>query len=138
MEHEQERKKAAADVKKAKLENLEKKIAAASIDLEAHAGKKHRFDDTEYLEESRELVDNVRSAVTAGELPIAQFTSAVFMLSIVIGLLKKKKKAKMSHPSGSPEASCNSAGTTLATSTKVHESKPPGAAVSSISVTASA
>ena len=135
MEHEQERKKAAADVKRAKLENLEKKIAAASTDSEAHAGKKHRLDDTAYLEESRQLVDDVRSAVTAGELPIVRFPTAVSILNIVIGLLKKKKKAKTSHASGSPE---NSAGTTLTTSTKEQESKPAGAAVSSISVAASA
>lgn len=37
-------------------------------------GKKRRFDDTEYLEQSRELVDNVKSALAAG--------------------LKKRKKAK--------------------------------------------
>lgn len=64
MENEQERKKAAAEAKKAKLETLEKKIASA--DPESSAGKKHRFDDTEYLEESREIIDNVRSAVSTG------------------------------------------------------------------------
>lgn len=93
MEHESDRKKAAADAKKAKLENLERKIAAASVDPETLAGKKHRFDDTEYLEESRELVDNVRSAVSTG-------------------LLKKKKKAKIDQPSAPPEAS-KSADTTV-------------------------
>ena len=66
MGNEDERKKAQAEAKKAKLEVLEKKIAAASGDPETVAGKKHRFDDTEYLEESREIVDNVKSAVSAG------------------------------------------------------------------------
>lgn len=47
----------------------------AEVDLEELARKRHRFEDTEYLEQSREIKDNVRSAVTAG-------------------LLKKKKKAK--------------------------------------------
>lgn len=50
--------------------------------MEVLSGKKHRFDDTEYLEQSRELVDNVKSAVS-------------------VGLLKKRKKAKTSP---SPEA----------------------------------
>jgi archaellum component FlaC len=66
MENEDGRKKAAVDAKKAKLETLERKIAAVSADPESLAGKKHRFDDTEYLEESREIIDNVKSAVSAG------------------------------------------------------------------------
>ena len=32
-------------------------------------GAKRRFDDTEYLEQSREIVDSVKSAVTAGIFP---------------------------------------------------------------------
>jgi hypothetical protein len=52
------------------------------VSVEVMSGKKHRFDDTEYLEQSREIVDNVKSAVS-------------------IGLLKKRKKAKTSS---SPEA----------------------------------
>ena len=31
------------------------------------AGKKHRFEDTEYLEQSKELVDGVKNAVSAGK-----------------------------------------------------------------------
>ena len=38
-----------------------------SEDLKQLAGKKHRFDDSEYLEQSREINDNVRSAVSAGK-----------------------------------------------------------------------
>lgn len=66
MENEEERKKAAAQAKKAKLETLEKKIASASVDPVSSVGKKHRIDDTEYLEESREIIDNVKSAVSTG------------------------------------------------------------------------
>ncbi|KAL7417008.1 telomere stability and silencing-domain-containing protein [Mrakia frigida] len=52
-------------------------------DLVQLAGKKHKFDDSEYLEQSREINDNVRSAVSAG-------------------LLKnRKKKAKLSASSSS-------------------------------------
>ena len=36
-------------------------------DLVQLAGKKHKFDDSEYLEQSREINDNVRSAVSAGK-----------------------------------------------------------------------
>ncbi|KAI9570635.1 telomere stability and silencing-domain-containing protein [Boletus coccyginus] len=89
MENEEERKKAAAQAKKAKLEILEKKIASASVDPESSAGKKHRIDDTEYLEESREIIDNVKSAVSTG-------------------LLKKKKMAKINHSSNSPGSSSSS------------------------------
>jgi hypothetical protein len=88
LEGEPARKRAAADAQKAKLDALEKKLgiapstSAATGDEEPRAstsklndgvapeplaGKKHRFDDTEYLEQSREIVDGVKSAVTAGE-----------------------------------------------------------------------
>ncbi|KIM84264.1 hypothetical protein PILCRDRAFT_56911, partial [Piloderma croceum F 1598] len=72
------RKRAAAGAQKAKLEALEKKLgltpsSSSAADeesrastskhdggvLEPLAGKKHRFDDTEYLEQSREIVDGV-------------------------------------------------------------------------------
>jgi len=84
MENEDERKKAATEAKRAKLETLEKKIASA--DPESSVGKKHRLDDTEYLEESQEIIDNVKSAVSTG-------------------LLKKKKKAKVVQSSTTPEVS---------------------------------
>ncbi|KIJ11992.1 hypothetical protein PAXINDRAFT_137450 [Paxillus involutus ATCC 200175] len=93
IENEDERKKAATEAKKAKLDKLERKIALASGDSETLAGRKHRFDDTEYLEESQEIVDNVKSAVTAG-------------------LFKKKKKAKTNHSNLSESSS------TLPTETK--------------------
>lgn len=72
LEHEPARKKAAAEAQRAKLDALERKLgieggAGSSSNGDAQvAGRKHRFDDTEYLEQSRELVDNVKSAVTAG------------------------------------------------------------------------
>ncbi|KAI0292149.1 telomere stability and silencing-domain-containing protein [Russula brevipes] len=82
LEQEPARKKAAAEEQRAKLEALERKLgidgdagSSSNGDPTQVAGRKHRFDDTEYLEQSRELVDNVKSAVTAG-------------------LLKKRKKAK--------------------------------------------
>jgi hypothetical protein len=96
LENEPARQKAEKEAQRAKLEALERRLgitpasastsgnnpsgSSSSSPPEQLAGKKHRFDDTEYLEQSREIVDNVKSAVAAG-------------------LLKKKKKAKTSHPS---------------------------------------
>lgn len=62
------------------MEALEKKLGISQSNggpSEPLAGKKHRLEDTEYLEQSRELVDNVKSAVTVGKLcfsPIATTT----------------------------------------------------------------
>lgn len=80
IESEPARKKAAQEAKRAKLEALEKKlgIVDGAGPSEPLAGKKHRFDDTEYLEQKEEIVENVKSAVAAG-------------------LMKKKKKAKLTH-----------------------------------------
>ncbi|PIL29889.1 hypothetical protein GSI_08098 [Ganoderma sinense ZZ0214-1] len=74
------RKKAQQDAQKAKLEALERKlgISADGPSSSPIAGKKHRLEDNEYIEQSREIVDNVKSAVSAG-------------------MIKKKKKAKTTH-----------------------------------------
>ena len=40
----------------------------ADVDIEELARKKHKFDDNKFFEESREINENVRSAVVAGEL----------------------------------------------------------------------
>ncbi|KAF7363536.1 hypothetical protein MSAN_01010200 [Mycena sanguinolenta] len=101
LESEPERLKAKAEAEKAKLEALERKLgieppskngagpskpSGSGEEPPVLAGKKHRFDDTEYLEQSRDLVDGVKSAVTAA-------------------LLKKKKKAKLTHPAPESEKS---------------------------------
>ncbi|KAG8897052.1 hypothetical protein FRB99_008483 [Tulasnella sp. 403] len=109
LEEEPARKKAAQEAAKAKLQALEKQLgvspAASSSaagpsgisteagpssqgkgkEAEPVAGKKHRFDDTEYLEQSEAIVDNVKSAVTAA-------------------LLKKRKKAKLDNKPSVPAA----------------------------------
>ncbi|KAJ7940521.1 telomere stability and silencing-domain-containing protein, partial [Mycena leptocephala] len=105
LESEPERLKAKADAQKAKLEALERKLGIEPPsklmlplrDPPVLAGRKHRFDDTEYLEQSRDLVDGVKSAVSAA-------------------LLKKKKKAKLSHPAPSTEKSDSHPETSTATS----------------------
>ncbi len=79
------------------------------------AGKKHRFDDNEYLEQSRELVDNVRSAVTAGQFSCFYFLFFFFLhrdpsiLSFththrLVGLRKKRKKAKIDQSLPKPSS----------------------------------
>ncbi|KAF8907356.1 telomere stability and silencing-domain-containing protein [Gymnopilus junonius] len=98
IESEPARLAAKAEAQKQKLVNLERKLgidtssSSKSSDPNASpdvlAGKKHRFDDTEYLEKSHELKEGVKNAVSAA-------------------LLKKKKKAKLSHSpdEGSSKAS---------------------------------
>jgi len=96
LESEPLRKKAAADAQKAKLEALERQLGIVPgrptgpdiQDSSLVAGRKRRFDDTEYLEQSKEIVDGVKSAVAAG-------------------LLRKRKKGKVldeesERPSAAP------------------------------------
>ncbi|KJA16446.1 hypothetical protein HYPSUDRAFT_147785 [Hypholoma sublateritium FD-334 SS-4] len=89
IEHEPARLAAKAEAERVKLETLERKLGIApstsstktdsSVTAEVLSGKKHRFDDTEYLEKSNELKEGVKNAVSAA-------------------LLKKKKKAKLASP----------------------------------------
>ncbi|KAG6844971.1 hypothetical protein H0H87_002085 [Tephrocybe sp. NHM501043] len=102
LESEPERVAAKAAAQKAKLEALERKLGIVPANASANnsavgssepsrstgtdlppvlAGTKHRFDDTEYLEQSRELTENVKNAVSAA-------------------LLKRKKKTKLAHTTG--------------------------------------
>ena len=108
LEQEPARKKAAAAAQRAKLEALERKLgieggagSSSSGDAAQVAGKKHRFDDTEYLEQNRELVDNVKSAVTAGQsffkFSLHGDPSIPSLTHCLTGLLKKRRKAKADH-----------------------------------------
>jgi hypothetical protein len=81
LELEPERLTAKAEAQRAKLEALERKLGIEP----PTGGKVTCFDDIEYLEQSRELSEGVKNAVTAA-------------------LLKKKKKAKLAYPNDmSPE-----------------------------------
>lgn len=107
LEQEPARKKAAAAAQRAKLEALERKLgieggpgSSSSGDAAQVAGRKHRFDDTEYLEQNRELVDNVKSAVTAGQnfsFSLHGDPSISSLTHCLTGLLKKRRKAKADH-----------------------------------------
>lgn len=72
IENEAARKKAEKEAQRAKLEALERQLGidpSSSGDVgpsSSTVGKKHRFDDTEYLEQSRDIVDGVKNAVAAG------------------------------------------------------------------------
>jgi hypothetical protein len=100
----------AVAAEKAKLEGLERSLGITSseaessssgskrladLDVEEVARKKHKFDDNAFLEESREINDNVRSAVSAGKL-----FSTDLWLSWWLGLLKKMKKKKAAAGAG--------------------------------------
>lgn len=91
IEKEPDRLAAKAEAQKAKLERLERKLgidpssssaSAPEASAEVVSGKKHRLEDTEFLEKNQELKDGVKSAVAAA-------------------LLKKRKKAKASPPAES-------------------------------------
>ena len=89
LESEPERLAAKAEAQKAKLEALERKLGidpnaknaegSSSAVPEVLAGKKHKLEDAEYVEQTKELNEGVKNAVAAA-------------------FLKKKKKAKTSHP----------------------------------------
>ncbi|KAF8339847.1 telomere stability and silencing-domain-containing protein [Cantharellus anzutake] len=93
VENEPARKKAAAEAQRAKLEALEKRLGIepkAGSSSGPVAGQKHRFDDTEYLEQSKDLVDGVKSAVAAGPL----YFLGLFFLFADRGDSRSAEKAK--------------------------------------------
>lgn len=101
LESEPERVAAKAEAQKAKLEALERKLGidpSSGTNTPGEpapaAGKKHRFEDTEYLEQSKELVDGVKNAVSAG---MCSFLRVAPVTHNPLALLKKRKKAKLSH-----------------------------------------
>ena len=71
LESEPERIKARQEAQRAKLDKLERRLGidedGKAREEGSSAGAKRRFDDTEYIEQSKDIVDNVKSAVTAGK-----------------------------------------------------------------------
>lgn len=95
------------------------------------AGKKHRLEDTEYIEQSKDIVENVKSAVSVGAY-ISQLFECAHLLTLGVAMLKKKKKkAKMAH-NPPAEASSSAVASTIAAvsavTDKVLESSPVAAA----------
>ena len=78
------RKKAQAEAQKAKLEALERKLGISpgdkgkEKDTDSTVGVKRRFDDTEYLEQSKDIVDGVKNAVAAGMGSLCQYIIRVY------------------------------------------------------------
>lgn len=72
LEGEPQRNQDRAAAQKAKLAALERKLGISADGTgkqkaeDEPSGSKRRFDDTEYLEQTRDIVDNVKSAVAAG------------------------------------------------------------------------
>lgn len=147
----------AAAEEKAKLEALERTLGisdadagpsgkrAAEVDVGELARKKHRFEDTEFLEESREIKDNVRSAVAAGEcgfwpmvgLRITYWTPKSLVeigayrdnkADSVVGLLKKKKKPKTDSTIPSGNSATKTAPTIASKAARDKAAMPPPAA----------
>lgn len=74
----------------------------ASKEPEVLAGKKHRFEDTEYLEQSKELVDNVKSAVSLGAL---HFRLLYYVLGLTLGLVRSAPQEEEREQEGQAGAS---------------------------------
>jgi replication stress response regulator SDE2 len=86
LESEPERKKAASEARKAKIVALERQLGIESSSSKGNegAGTKRRFDDTEYLEQSREIVDSVKSAVTAGISTLPVLSSVRLAIDMLV------------------------------------------------------
>ncbi|KAG6832832.1 hypothetical protein H0H92_009451 [Tricholoma furcatifolium] len=126
LESEPERVAAKAAAQKAKLEALERKLGiipskdtnnkpgessrSATEQPPVLAGTKHRFDDTEFLEQSRELTENVKNAVSAA-------------------FLKKKKKAKLEHPAATDAKAATEVKVTKKVEEKVIAAAPVAEAI---------
>ena len=91
IESEPARKKAEAESKKAKLEALERKLGI-SKDGESSQNKKRRLDDDEYIEQSKEIVENVKSAVSAGILYFFHSSSSRLANSVMCSFAQKEEE----------------------------------------------
>lgn len=95
------------------------------------AQKKHKFDDNAYLEESREINDNVRSAVSAGKLWLTRGCSEADETGL---LKKKKKKAATGAEASKKEEKVTAAGAKQVEKDKI--AMPPPAVAKASSATA--
>ena len=95
------------------------------------AQKKHKFDDNAYLEESREINDNVRSAVSAGKLQLTKRRAKADYSGL---LKKKKKKAATGAEASKKEEKITAAGAKQVEKDKI--AMPPPAVAKASSATA--
>ena len=64
----------------------------SDVDIEEIARKKHKFEDNQFFEESREINENVRSAVAAGEL--GPFPARLCAELILLRPVEEEEKAE--------------------------------------------
>ncbi len=111
LESEPARKKAQQETQKAKLEALERKLGISGGNINPDAGpstgQKRRFDDTEYIEKSQEIVDNVKNAVMAGV-----WSCGFPLIACLIICLRhfEKEEGKGKSGGGEKEENVNDAG----------------------------
>jgi hypothetical protein len=77
------------------LEALEKKLGI-SKDGESSQNKKRRLDDNEYIEQSKEIVDNVKSAVSAGIVSLCHSSS--YLANLVPRSFTQKEEESQNQP----------------------------------------
>lgn len=101
---EPDRKAAAATAAQERLDALNQEIAR----LDGQTGAKRRLEDTEYIEESREIVEGVRDAVKEGELALSALSKGMGPNGAPLSraaMMKKRKKAKLAAAGVVPVAS---------------------------------
>ena len=96
-------------------------VAAPAVKQQQQVGRKRRLDDQKYVEESREMVDNVKNAVAAGESSPHSIRCNITE-RVHFSAMLKKRKLKASPPAATSNASSTSA------STKAPEQAPAVAA----------
>jgi hypothetical protein len=104
-----EREKASKQQAKDKLAQLQeeiKRLEAQEGAAGTSEGKKRRFEDTQFLEQSREIVDNVKGAMAAGE---CSFTHSLYCILDADSLLlaRRKKRNKTAKAATSSESPSN-------------------------------
>ena len=75
------------------MEALEKKLGI-SKDGESSQNKKRRLDDDEYIEQSKEIVDSVKSAVSAGIVSTRHSSS--YLVDFITQLYSKRRRKSRS------------------------------------------
>jgi len=75
------------------LEALEKKLGISKDD-ESSQNKKRRLDDDEYIEQSKEIVDNVKSAVSAGILSFYPSSSSYLVNSVLCSFAQEEEESQ--------------------------------------------
>ena len=78
------------------MEALEKKLGI-SKDGETGQNKKRRLDDDEYIEQSKEIVDNVKSAVSAGTVPF-DYSPSTYLAKPVLRSSAEEEEESQSQP----------------------------------------